>query len=403
MESDLDPNTSQERPDLSTVRIVSTNYAALLDNRKKHSYANVILQILYRLTAFRCYLLDLVGQTVPFSKVTQWLNGLLQILRSMYTQAITMSSWWCKRLGRLDMEWQWRNQSHRQRHSGDQPRTCPGRIRRSSDRARCRTSSGGLSLPSGRRCSTVRWRRRPLPERDKLLCKLPNHVLEAADLGERTELWSDEEDWAELVRVVDSLSEHRSDAARRIMARAMCSCASICAPPSRWAASLYVVCGEEDYWIIVILCVRERREDRFYRAGMVAWLEKFIKGLKMCWRAMSRQVKMHMIIISCALVANWKRDYPAAKTLLALQVQRRGGSDKPYWWRSLFEDRAECEDMTPPKRATALIAGAVRNSRDIGEALCIGDTEFIRRDPTVVWLLCQVLLISLTMKLHSVS
>lgn len=89
MESDLDPKSSQERPDLSTVRIVSTNYAALMDNRKKHSYANVILQILYRLTAFRCYLLDLVGQTVPFSKVTQCMNGLLPILRSMDTQAIT--------------------------------------------------------------------------------------------------------------------------------------------------------------------------------------------------------------------------------------------------------------------------------------------------------------------------
>ena len=49
--------------------------------------------------------------------------------------------------------------------------------------------------------------------RDKLLRKLPNHGREAADLGERTELWSDEEDWAELVRVVDGLSEHSIDAA----------------------------------------------------------------------------------------------------------------------------------------------------------------------------------------------
>ena len=57
--------------------------------------------------------------------------------------------------------------------------------------------------------------------RDKLLCKLPYHVREAADLGERTKLWSDEEDWAELVRVVDSLFEHSSDPAWRIMSRAM--------------------------------------------------------------------------------------------------------------------------------------------------------------------------------------
>ena len=63
---------------------------------------------------------------------------------------------------------------------------------------------------------------------------------------------------------------------------------------------------------------------------MVAVLEKFIRRLKMCWRAMSRQVKTYFIIISYVLVANWKRDYSAAKTLLALQVQRRGGSDKPY-------------------------------------------------------------------------
>ena len=38
---------------------------------------------------------------------------------------------------------------------------------------------------------------------------------------------------------------------------------------------------------------------------------------------MSRQVKTHLIIISYALVAKWKRDYPAAKTLLVLQVKRR--------------------------------------------------------------------------------
>ena len=49
--------------------------------------------------------------------------------------------------------------------------------------------------------------------RDKILRKLPYHGREAADLGERTELWSDEEDWAELVRVVDGLSEHSIDAA----------------------------------------------------------------------------------------------------------------------------------------------------------------------------------------------
>ena len=69
------------------------------------------------------------------------------------------------------------------------------------------------------------------------------------------------------------------------------------------------------------------------------------------------------------------------------------------------------------------MAGAVRDSRDIGEvaeviksmqeAFCIGDTEFIRHDPTMVWLLCQILLTSLTMngeawflrqmRLHSVS
>ena len=49
--------------------------------------------------------------------------------------------------------------------------------------------------------------------RDKLHRKLPYHGREAADLGERTKLWSDEEDWAELVRVVDSLSEHSSDTA----------------------------------------------------------------------------------------------------------------------------------------------------------------------------------------------
>ena len=35
MESDLDPNTSHERTDLNTIRIVSTNCAALMDNRKK--------------------------------------------------------------------------------------------------------------------------------------------------------------------------------------------------------------------------------------------------------------------------------------------------------------------------------------------------------------------------------
>ena len=82
------PNT-HERTDLNTIRIVSTNYAALMDNRKKHSSANVILHILYRLTAFSCYLLYLVGLTVPFSKVTQCMNGLLPILRAMDTQAIT--------------------------------------------------------------------------------------------------------------------------------------------------------------------------------------------------------------------------------------------------------------------------------------------------------------------------
>ena len=57
--------------------------------------------------------------------------------------------------------------------------------------------------------------------RDKLLRKLPYHVREAADLGERTEPWSDEEDWAEVVRVVDSLSEQRGDAAWRIVSSAM--------------------------------------------------------------------------------------------------------------------------------------------------------------------------------------
>ena len=51
-------------------------------------------------------------------------------------------------------------------------------------------------------------------------------------------------------------------------------------------------------------------------------------------------------------------------------------------------------------RATALVAGAVRDNMDIGEvaeviksmqeAFCIGDTEFIRHDPTVAWLLCQI-------------
>ena len=60
---------------------------------------------------------------------------------------------------------------------------------------------------------------------------------------------------------------------------------------------------------------------------MVAVLEKFIRRLKMvlakteielCWKALLRQVKTHLIIISYALVANWKRDYPAAKTLLVL-------------------------------------------------------------------------------------
>ena len=43
---------------------------------------------------------------------------------------------------------------------------------------------------------------------------------------------------------------------------------------------------------------------------------------------MSRQVKTHLIIISYALVANWKRDYPAAKTLLVLRVQRREEEDR---------------------------------------------------------------------------
>ena len=66
--------------------------------------------------------------------------------------------------------------------------------------------------------------------RDKLLRKLPYHGREAADLGERTKLWSDEEDLAVLVRVVDSLSEHRSDAARRIMKRAMLAGLDLCAP-----------------------------------------------------------------------------------------------------------------------------------------------------------------------------
>ena len=47
-----------------------------------------------------------------------------------------------------------------------------------------------------------------------------------------------------------------------------------------------MACGEEeglveDYWIVIILCVRERRGDRFDRAGMVAVLEKFIRRLKM--------------------------------------------------------------------------------------------------------------------------
>ena len=36
------------------------------------------------------------------------------------------------------------------------------------------------------------------------------------------------------------------------------------------------------------------------------------------------------------------------------------------------------------------MVGAVRDSRDIGEAFFIGNTDFIRHDPTVVWLLCQI-------------
>ena len=43
---------------------------------------------------------------------------------------------------------------------------------------------------------------------------------------------------------------------------------------------------------------------------------------------MSMQVKTHLIIISYALVAKWKRDYPAAKTLLVLRVQRREEEDR---------------------------------------------------------------------------
>ena len=70
-------------------------------------------------------------------------------------------------------------------------------------------------------------------------------------------------------------------------------CRGRCACGPRSVSSLldeqrpwHMACGEEeglveDYWIVIILCVRERRGDRFDRAGIVAVLEKFIRRLKM--------------------------------------------------------------------------------------------------------------------------
>ena len=177
---------------------------------------------------------------------------------SRETLAKTMS----KRLDRLDMEWQGRNQIHRQRHSGDQSRTCPGRIRRSSGRARCRTPSGGLSDPSGRRCSTVRWRRRPLPGETSSFASSHTMV-------ERPPIL--ESGPSSGVKIGPSSFESWTAFSNTVVTLPGASCRGRCDRGPRSVRPLlgeqrpwYVACGEdeglvEDYWIVVILCVWERR------------------------------------------------------------------------------------------------------------------------------------------------
>lgn len=83
------PNQEQIQPPLE---IVPTNWMALIDNKKRHSYANVILQILYRLTAFRCSIIDLMGQNPPTTSISKCMSGLIPILQSMNIRPITYPS-----------------------------------------------------------------------------------------------------------------------------------------------------------------------------------------------------------------------------------------------------------------------------------------------------------------------